>query len=81
MSIISALGSSPIHRLKRTWEMVPSKTMQILDELNKIMHYTMNFKVYRERIHTVSMPCLPFLGNLPSHLYIRARINFRCFSF
>jgi son of sevenless-like protein len=62
MSIISALNSTPIHRLKRTWEMVPSKTMQTFDELNKVMHTTMNFSVYREKIHTVSLPCLPFLG-------------------
>jgi son of sevenless len=62
MSIISALNSTPIHRLKRTWEMVPSKTMQTFDELNKVMHSTMNFTIYREKIHTVSLPCLPFLG-------------------
>jgi len=42
--------------------MVPSKTMQTFDELNKVMHSTMNFTVYREKIHTVSLPCLPFLG-------------------
>jgi len=42
--------------------MVPSKTMQTFDELNKVMHSTMNFSVYREKIHTVSLPCLPFLG-------------------
>ena len=36
--------------------------MQTFDELNKVMHSTMNFTVYREKIHTVSLPCLPFLG-------------------
>jgi len=46
--------------------MVPSKTMQTFDELNKVMHSTMNFSIYREKIHTVSLPCLPFLGNNPS---------------
>jgi len=45
--------------------MVPSKTMQTFDELNKVMHSTMNFSVYREKIHTVSLPCLPFLGTPP----------------
>jgi son of sevenless len=62
MSIISALNSTPVHRLKRTWEMVPSKSMLTFDDLNKVMHSTMNFSVYREKIHTVSLPCLPFLG-------------------
>jgi son of sevenless len=66
MSIISALNSTPIHRLKRTWEIVPSKTMQVFDELNKVMHSTMNFSVYRERIRTGPTPALPFLGTPPA---------------
>jgi son of sevenless len=67
MSIISALNSTPIHRLKRTWEIVPSKTQTQFKELNDVMHSTMNFSIYREKIHTVSLPCLPFLGiHLPN---------------
>ena len=62
MSIISALNSNPIHRLKRTWGRVPRKPMQTFDELNKVMHSTRNYSIYREKIHTASLPCLPFLG-------------------
>jgi len=36
--------------------------MQTFDELNKVMHSTRNYSIYREKIHTASLPCLPFLG-------------------
>jgi len=58
--------------------MVPSKTMITFDELNKVMHSTMNFSIYRERIHTVSLPCLPFLGTPLPPPFPLARVVF-CF--
>ncbi|CAI2180023.1 2452_t:CDS:2, partial [Funneliformis geosporum] len=61
-AIISGLNSAPIHRLKRTWELVNSKTIQTLESLNKIMNSTKNFAEYRELIHSVNPPCVPFLG-------------------
>ncbi|CAB4380587.1 unnamed protein product [Rhizophagus irregularis] len=61
-AIISGLNSAPIHRLKRTWEMVNTKTIQTLEALNKIMNSTKNFAEYRETLHTVNPPCVPFLG-------------------
>ncbi|GBB99424.1 hypothetical protein RclHR1_03520004 [Rhizophagus clarus] len=61
-AIISGLNSAPIHRLKRTWEMVNTKTIQTLETLNKIMNSTKNFAEYREMLHSVNPPCVPFLG-------------------
>ncbi|CAG8769421.1 2943_t:CDS:2, partial [Ambispora leptoticha] len=61
-AIISGLNSAPIHRLKRTWEMVNQKTMQTLEALNRIMNSTKNFSDYRETLHSVNPPCVPFLG-------------------
>ncbi|CAG8502671.1 1002_t:CDS:10, partial [Dentiscutata heterogama] len=61
-AIISGLNSAPIHRLKRTWEMVNARTIQTLDNLNRIMNSTKNFFDYREMLHSVNPPCVPFLG-------------------
>ncbi|CAG8458526.1 111_t:CDS:2 [Ambispora gerdemannii] len=61
-AIISGLNSAPIHRLKRTWEMVNQRTMQTLEVLNRIMNSTKNFSDYREMLHSVNPPCVPFLG-------------------
>ncbi|QIW94978.1 hypothetical protein AMS68_000496 [Peltaster fructicola] len=61
-SIISALGSAPIHRLNRTWQQIQPKTSQILESLRKLMGSTKNFLEYREALHKANPPCIPFFG-------------------
>ncbi|TGZ85670.1 ras GEF [Ascodesmis nigricans] len=61
-SILAALQASAIHRLKRTWEGVPQRTQQQLAALNTLMGASMNFADYRENLHLVNPPCVPFLG-------------------
>ncbi|KUI65092.1 Cell division control protein 25 [Cytospora mali] len=61
-AIISALGTAPIARLKRTWDMVPQKTQVTLEGLRKLMLSTKNFAEYRESLHMANPPCIPFFG-------------------
>ncbi|ODQ68407.1 ras GEF [Nadsonia fulvescens var. elongata DSM 6958] len=61
-SIISALYSSTIHRLNRTWEQVPAKTMLILENMNKLMNSTRNFNEYRDVLRLTPPPVVPFFG-------------------
>ncbi|KAI1000111.1 hypothetical protein K3495_g8086 [Podosphaera aphanis] len=61
-SIISALGTAPIHRLKRTWDQIPAKTIAILESMRKLMGSTKNFGEYRESLHHANPPCIPFFG-------------------
>lgn len=61
-AIISGLNSAPIHRLRRTWETASQKTITLLDSLNRVMNSTKNFFAYRETLHSVNPPCVPFLG-------------------
>lgn len=60
--IIAGLNSTPIHRLRRTWETVNAKSMASLKGLNAIMRPDKNYKVYRETLRNVTPPCVPFLG-------------------
>lgn len=71
-SIISALGTAPIHRLSRTWSQVSSRTTTVLEELRKLMASTKNFGEYRDKLHSANPPCIPFFGTFygqcsPSH--------------
>ncbi|KAG0042697.1 hypothetical protein BGZ83_000175 [Gryganskiella cystojenkinii] len=59
---IAALSQSPIHRLKRTWEQVPQRTMNSFEELQTLMGVNKNWAEYREVLHSVNPPCVPFLG-------------------
>ncbi|KAI9595738.1 hypothetical protein BDF19DRAFT_495756 [Syncephalis fuscata] len=62
MAILAGLNSAPIHRLKRTWEQVSAKTTAVLDLLKARMNQTKNFSTYREGLHSIDPPCVPFLG-------------------
>lgn len=88
-AIISALYSSPIHRLKKTWSLVSKDTLLKLENMNKLMNSSRNFNEYRDMLKFVtSEPCLPFFGvylsdltfiyhGNPDHLLKRTRmINF-----
>jgi son of sevenless-like protein len=61
-SIISALGTAPIHRLSRTWQQVNGKTKDTLESMRKLMGSTKNFAEYRDTLHKAVPPCVPFLG-------------------
>ncbi|KAJ3069632.1 hypothetical protein HDU98_007303 [Podochytrium sp. JEL0797] len=60
-TIISALNSSSIYRLKRTWEFV-GKTAAKLDSLKALMSRDKNFGLYRDALHTANPPCVPYFG-------------------
>lgn len=59
---MSALGTAPIHRLKRTWDQIPAKAIAILESMRKLMASTKNFGEYRETLHLANPPCIPFFG-------------------
>ncbi|SPO02723.1 related to cell division control protein 25 (GDP/GTP exchange factor) [Cephalotrichum gorgonifer] len=61
-SIISALGTAPIARLKRTWDQVPQRTQTVLESMRKLMASTKNFGEYRIALHAANPPCIPFFG-------------------
>lgn len=68
-AIISALYSSPIHRLKRTWTFVTKDTLTRLQHMNKLMNLSRNFNEYRDMLKFVgSEPCVPFFGMYLSDL-------------
>ncbi|KAI9676756.1 MAG: hypothetical protein M1829_002851 [Trizodia sp. TS-e1964] len=61
-SIISALGTAPVHRLKRTWDQVPRETKKILEQMRLLMKSSPNFHKYRETLNLANPPCIPFFG-------------------
>ena len=62
MAIICALDSSTIQRLKRTWDLVSSKTKITLDHLKSVVDISRNYTVLRQRLQNQVPPCLPFVG-------------------
>ncbi|KAF9988961.1 hypothetical protein BGZ75_008142 [Mortierella antarctica] len=58
----AALAQSPIHRLKRTWELVPTKVMTNYTTLQAVTSSAKNWGDYRQELHSANPPCVPFVG-------------------
>ncbi|ANB15313.1 Ras family guanine nucleotide exchange factor CDC25 [Sugiyamaella lignohabitans] len=62
LSIISALQSVNIMRLKRIWELLPLKYNTSFQNLKKLLIPDKNFAYYRSKLKDQSPPCIPYLG-------------------
>ncbi|OLL26815.1 Cell division control protein 25 [Neolecta irregularis DAH-3] len=62
MSILCALESSTIARLRKTWEALSTKVKTTFENLKSITDRTRNYAIYRSKLRNSVPPCLPFLG-------------------
>lgn len=62
MAIRSALDSTSIIRLKKTWEHLSSKYKMMWEPIHRATDSQRNFAEYRQRLKKTVAPCLPFLG-------------------
>lgn len=62
MAIRSALDSTSIVRLRRTWEYISPKYKSMWEPIYRATDSQRNFAEYRQRLKTTIAPCLPFLG-------------------
>ncbi|CAO3638618.1 unnamed protein product [Mucor fragilis] len=62
MAIRSALDSTSIARLRKTWEYISLKYKAMWEPIYRATDSQRNFAEYRQRLKTTIAPCLPFLG-------------------
>ncbi|KAF9106870.1 hypothetical protein BGX27_008958 [Mortierella sp. AM989] len=58
----AALAQAAVHRLKRTWELMPSKAMNTLATLQAVTSSAKSWGDYRQELHNANPPCVPFIG-------------------
>ncbi|ORY50820.1 ras GEF [Rhizoclosmatium globosum] len=61
-TILGALNSASVHRLKKTWTLVGKPLQQRFKELVSLMSLEKNFSKYRESLRASNPPCIPFFG-------------------
>ncbi|OAD70818.1 hypothetical protein PHYBLDRAFT_6512, partial [Phycomyces blakesleeanus NRRL 1555(-)] len=62
-AIVSALGTPPVQRLRRTWAYIPKKSLVKLESLSELMSEASNYGRYREHMGMhATRPTVPFLG-------------------
>ncbi|KAI9487123.1 MAG: ras guanine nucleotide exchange factor domain-containing protein [Benjaminiella poitrasii] len=57
-AVVSALGTPPVQRLKRTWAYIPKKSLSRLEAMNDLMSEANNYGKYREHMGIVSTSVL-----------------------
>ena len=62
MEVIAAFSSSPVFRLKKTWEAVQKSSITSFDEIKKIFNSENNYTELREEMESFKPPVLPYLG-------------------
>ncbi|OAD00051.1 hypothetical protein MUCCIDRAFT_153874 [Mucor lusitanicus CBS 277.49] len=62
MAIRSALDSTSIARLRKTWDYMSMKYKAMWEPIYRATDSQRNFAEYRQRLKTTIAPCLPFLG-------------------
>jgi son of sevenless-like protein len=60
--VLCGLQASGVRRLRRTWELVPAKAKSQFEDLEALMQEDKSYKAYRQNLHTLNPPCIPFIG-------------------
>jgi hypothetical protein len=58
--VISGLGNAAVHRLKKTWELVPTQTEKLYKELEALVAHP--YGKLREALRNSNPPCVPYTG-------------------
>ncbi|WFD36131.1 cell division cycle- protein [Malassezia cuniculi] len=61
-SIICALNLTSVNRLRNTWQQAGDQIKLKFDHMDQIVKMDRNYAVYREVLHKVNPPCVPFFG-------------------
>ncbi|KNE64128.1 hypothetical protein AMAG_09188 [Allomyces macrogynus ATCC 38327] len=61
-SILSALDSSTISRLHKTWESLSGKHHETLEEMRVATDHARNYANFRATLKSAVPPCIPFMG-------------------
>jgi son of sevenless-like protein len=61
-ALVAGVNAAPVGRLKRTTELLSTKTLAMKADLERTMDTSKNFANYKELLKTINPPCVPFLG-------------------
>lgn len=60
--VVSALNTTCIFRLRKTWALLSAQQRKKFEALNKLTDASRNYHLYREKLTDVIPPCVPFFG-------------------
>ena len=60
--IISACTSSAVYRLHKTWDAISPRHTAVFKELSELMAPAKSYAAFRNKLHTLHPPCVPYIG-------------------
>jgi len=75
MEVLSALRSSPVFRLKHTWNMLPDAAWDDYEWLEDLFESDNNYARYRKALSNAVPPCVPYLGRYLSEILFLNEIH------
>eukprot|EP00033_Pygsuia_biforma_P003660 GCRY01004008.1.p1 GENE.GCRY01004008.1~~GCRY01004008.1.p1 ORF type:complete len:1016 (+),score=234.23 GCRY01004008.1:232-3279(+) len=69
MAIIAGLNKKSILRLHHTRADLPKQSQKVLEDLEHVMSPKDRYRTYRELLHNINPPCIPYLGVYLSDLH------------
>jgi son of sevenless-like protein len=61
-ALVAGLNSAPVHRLQKTWAQLSDRERAAFAALGELVSSAKSFKQYRDTLHTVNPPCVPYIG-------------------
>jgi son of sevenless len=62
MEVISGINSSSVRRMKKTFESLDAEYMKKFQKYEDLLSHKFSYKVYRENLHKINPPCVPYMG-------------------
>lgn len=75
MEVLSTLRSSPVFRLKHTWNMLPDAAWDDYEWLEDLFESDNNYARYRKALSNAVPPCVPYLGRYLSEILFLNEIH------
>lgn len=62
MAFVAGFNKASVSRLKHTLEEIGAKAARKLYQLEQLMSAESSYKNYRQKLHSINPPCIPYLG-------------------
>lgn len=62
MALVAGFNKSPVSRLKHTIDALRWRTAKRLKDFESLLSAESSYKAYRQQLHSVDPPCIPYLG-------------------